>query len=253
MTILWDVSPTHECKVLKWSNVKAHVEEDFQPLVWVCHKQRYLWGRPEDFDDVVVLRCSSAAQHWVGGLLCRMSVALCAVRGCSWPVSACSLPCYLTCPQFSHLSTMSALAPEGGNNQQKVAHMVSPNHCKSVTQDAGCPLPVTRGLMSSIEEAAKRNYNEFSSMYSQMHRWENPLQIVLYFACCLPRDELIQFSHANMSRFLFCFSVAASISHLLLNSWSLEREEIFLFWDSKTSLKDKGQRTPEYVLSPPQC
>lgn len=107
---------------------------------------------------VLVSRCSSAAQQRVGGLLCSISAAVYCVCGCSWPVSACNLPSYLIWPQFSHLSTMSALAPED-DNQQKVAHMVSPVHCKSITQNEGCPSPVTLGLMSSIGETAKRDCN----------------------------------------------------------------------------------------------
>lgn len=167
--------------------------------------------------------------------------------------SACSLPSYLICPQFSQLSTMSMVAPEGDDNRWKVARMVSPSSSKSGTQSEGCPSPVTLGSWSSIGETAKRDHNSFSSMYLQMHRWENPLWIVLYSTCCQPRDELMQFSHANMSRFQSCLSVTPSISHLLLNSWSLETEEIFLFAGFKSRLKDKGQRAPQYVLSLPQC
>lgn len=78
--------------------------------------------------------------------------------GCSWPTSACSLHSCLICPQFCHLSAMSALAAEGDDDQPKVAHAVSPSRCKSVTPNEWCPSPVAIGLMSSTGETAKRDY-----------------------------------------------------------------------------------------------
>lgn len=101
----------HECKVLKYTwqlgRVKAHMEEDFQALAWVCHKQRCLWKRLEVFH-VAVSRSSSVAQHqWVVcyAVPLLLSVVCMAAAGMSVPAVCLSVWSVLgsaTFPQCQH-------------------------------------------------------------------------------------------------------------------------------------------------------